>query len=90
MYWCYILYSQKLDKYYIGSTSDLNGRLHRHNTSASGFTSTGKSWTLKYFEIFETKSEALLRELQLKKWKNRKALEDLIGSGGYKSNIDTD
>jgi putative endonuclease len=78
MYYCYILYSIKLDKYYIGSTGDLEGRLQRHNTSNHGFTSTGKPWEVKYFESFETKFEALERETQLKNWKNRKALEGLI------------
>ena len=78
MFYCYILYSEKIDKYYIGSTGNLEGRLQRHNTSNHGFTSTGKPWELKYYESFETKSEALKRELQIKKWKNRKMLEELI------------
>lgn len=78
MYYCYILYSEKLDKYYIGSTADLDGRLQRHNTSNHGFTSTGKPWEIKYFESFETKNLALKRETQLKNRKNRKAIEDLI------------
>jgi len=66
MYYCYILYSKKLDKHYIGSTRDLGGRLQRHNTSNHGFTSTGKPWEIKYFERFEKKTEALKRETQLK------------------------
>ena len=78
MHYCYILYSAKLDKYYIGSTGDLEGRLQRHNTSNQGFTSTGKPWILKYSESFETKAGALKRELQLKSWKNRATIEDLI------------
>ena len=78
MYFCYILYSSKLDKYYIGSTGNLEGRLQRHNTSNTGFTSTGKPWEIKYFETFETKSGAMKRELELKKWKNRILIEELI------------
>jgi putative endonuclease len=78
MYYCYILYSTKLDKYYIGSTGDLEGRLQRHNNSNHGFTTTGKPWEIKYFETFESKELALIRELQLKNWKNRKAIEKLI------------
>ncbi|WP_372950757.1 GIY-YIG nuclease family protein [Mariniphaga sp.] len=42
MYYCYILYSQKLDKFYIGSTGDLSGRLSRHNSAHKGFTATGR------------------------------------------------
>jgi len=63
MFYCYILYSEKIDKYYIGSTGNLEGRLQRHNTSNHGFTSTGKPWGLKYSEGFKTKAEALQREL---------------------------
>ena len=81
MFYCYILYSKKLGKYYIGSTSNLQGRLQRHNTSNHGFPSTGKPWELRYSENFETKQEAMQRELQLKKWKNRDLLEELIQNG---------
>ncbi|WP_052670737.1 GIY-YIG nuclease family protein [Draconibacterium sediminis] len=78
MYYCYIIYSQKLDKFYIGSTADLEGRLQRHNTSNTGFTSTGKPWELKYYETFDEKSDAMKREMQLKKWKSRNAILKLI------------
>jgi putative endonuclease len=81
MYFCYILYSEKLNKYYIGSTADPIGRLQRHNTSKKGFTATGKPWALKYTEQFENKQLAMKRELQLKKWKNRQRLEELIRKG---------
>ena len=82
MYYCYILYSEKLDKYYIGSTSDVEGRLQRHNTSKKGFTSNGKPWELKYYERFESKHEALSREFQIKSWKDRDMLQGLISSAG--------
>jgi putative endonuclease len=59
MYYSYILFSQKLDKYYIGSTGDLSGRLQRHNTSHKDFTSTGKPWKLVYSEPFSEKSLAI-------------------------------
>ena len=81
MYYCYILYSRKLDKYYIGSTADPKGRLQRHNTSKKGFTSTGKPWVIKYTEQFVTKEFTIKREMQLKSWKNRQILEDLICNG---------
>ena len=82
MFYCYLLYSEKLNKYYIGSTNDLKGRLQRHNTSNHGFTSKGKPWELKYSESFPTKQKALQREAQLKKMKSRKVLEELIGGSG--------
>ena len=78
MYYCYILYSRKLDKYYIGSTGDLSGRLRRHNSAHKGFTSIGKPWELKYSETFVVKSKALKREMEIKSWKNRNKIEELI------------
>jgi len=81
MFYCYILYSQKLNKYYIGSTSNPEERLKRHNSSNKGFTSTGKPWVIKYTESFDSKELALKRETQLKSWKSREILEDLINKG---------
>ncbi|MCX2745893.1 GIY-YIG nuclease family protein [Mangrovivirga sp. M17] len=38
-YYCYILYSVKLDKYYVGHTGDeLVERLRRHNSNHKGYT----------------------------------------------------
>ena len=78
MFTVYILYSEKLDKYYIGSTGDFEGRLSRHRTANSGFTSRGKPWELVYTEEYLIRREALQREQQLKSWKNRERLEAII------------
>ncbi|WP_429412714.1 GIY-YIG nuclease family protein [Roseimarinus sediminis] len=85
MYYCYILYSLKLDKYYIGSSSDLEDRLYRHNHSRKGFTATGQPWELKYYECFKSRKEAFNRELNLKKMKDRRYLEALISQGSSAS-----
>ena len=78
MYFVYILYSNKIDKYYIGSTDDIPGRIRRHNQGNKAFTSTGKPWVLVYKEEFGSKTEALKREIQLKKWKSRERIGSLI------------
>ena len=89
MYYCYILYSKKLNRYYIGSTNNVEGRLHRHNTSNRGYTSTGKPWELKYYEVFEDRSSAIKREFQLKSYKDRSLLEKLIESDSGLSGKET-
>jgi len=81
MYFVYIIYSQKLDKYYIGFSSDVEDRLRKHNRRSKGFSSLGRPWLLIYTERFETKKEAMVREKQLKSWKNRERIESLIKSG---------
>ena len=81
MYAVYIIYSKKIDKYYIGFSSNVQERLCYHNWNSKGFSNKGKPWVLVYSEPFNTKTEALLREKQLKNWKNRDRLEKLISSG---------
>ncbi len=81
MFFTYILYSERLDKYYIGYTADVADRLLKHNRSLKGFSSLGKPWKLVYSESFPSKREAMAREKQLKAWKNRNRLESLISVG---------
>lgn len=78
MYAVYILYSSKLDRYYIGYSADISGRLRRHNDHSKGYTNAGKPWILVYSEDYEYKSDAFAREKQLKKLKNRIRLEEII------------
>jgi putative endonuclease len=77
-YFTYILYFETLNKYYIGSTEDLNERLDRHLSKHKGFTSRAKDWDLKYKEEFDLRSKALDREKQIKRWKSRKMIEKLL------------
>ena len=67
MFTVYVLYSQKFDQIYIGSTSDLSNRFLSHNELATkGHTIKFRPWVIAYIEEFETKQEALKRETQLK------------------------
>jgi putative endonuclease len=75
----YILFSQSLDKYYVGSTSmDVNQRLRRHLSDHKGFTAKAKDWVIVYSEAFEDVSEARKREIQIKNWKSRTLIEKLV------------
>ena len=78
MVYTYIIYSITLDKYYIGSTENIEDRLARHNRGSSKFTSTAKDWKLVYSEKYDTKSEAIKREYEIKRKKSRKYIESLI------------
>ena len=69
MYFVYILYSQRINKYYIGCTENLDKRLEEHNASLSNFTSKGVPWVRVYFEHLVTLSEARKREIEIKKRK---------------------
>ena len=76
----YIIYSEKLDKYYTGACKDLERRLYEHNIGHSKFTSLGMPWILKYSETFSTLQQAKQREMEIKKKKSRLYIEKLIGS----------
>ncbi|MEP6465711.1 MAG: GIY-YIG nuclease family protein [Parafilimonas sp.] len=79
---CYILYSSRLNKYYIGSTSDVERRLEEHNRGKEKFTKTGLPWVLMYKEEFADLKLARQREYYIKKMKSRKFIESLISSAG--------
>jgi len=80
MYTVYIIYSERIDKYYIGFSSNVQERLCKHNRNSKGFSSSGRPWIMVYSEVFDNKKDAMAREKQLKNWKNRERLESLIKS----------
>jgi putative endonuclease len=79
MPYCYILFSDKLNRYYFGSTNGtveerLKKHLHRHN----GFTARANDWKVVYAEYFDSLTNAIKRELQVKAWKSRKKVLELV------------
>ena len=79
MFHLYILFSPTKNKYYVGSTGDtLEERIRKHNSNHKGFTGGVGDWELKYSEGFETKTEVLKWEKEIKNWKSRKLIEKLI------------
>ena len=80
MFYTYIIFSSDLNKYYVGSTANIEDRLRRHNQKHMGFTGKNSDWKIVYVEAFETKTASLKRELEIKKWKSRILIEKLISS----------
>jgi putative endonuclease len=78
MYYVYILECSDTTLY-IGWTNNIEKRLEAHNTSKTSakYTRARRPVVLKYTESFETKSEALKREIALKKLSRKEKL-DLI------------
>jgi putative endonuclease len=76
-YFIYILQSEKNGRYYIGSTSDIDDRLKRHNEGRSRYTKTGTPWKLVYKEELPNKTSALKRENYLKRQKSKKLIDSL-------------
>ncbi|HAW52874.1 MAG TPA: excinuclease ABC subunit C [Flavobacteriales bacterium] len=82
-FFTYIIYSSITDRYYIGVTSNISERLAKHNTNHKGYTGNANDWILEYYEEFQNKTFALKREKQLKSWKSRERIKELI-SKSYK------
>ena len=78
MFLLYILKSKKNDRFYIGSTNDMERRLNEHNS--------GKTKSLKYLrplevvflKEFENERDARQMEKKLKKFKNKNILEKIV------------
>ena len=81
MFYCYILYSLKLDRYYVGHTQDIDLRLIQHNSGISAFTAKADDWTIVYKQAFETREPARARENEIKRKKSRRYIEWIISAG---------
>ena len=68
----YILYSSSRDRFYIGISNDVEGRLNRHNSGHSKSTKSGVPWILVCTKDFDSKSEAMRREYFIKSQKSRR------------------
>jgi putative endonuclease len=79
MYFVYVLHSELTDKFYIGSTQNLSIRLDDHNNGRNHSTKPGRPWHLVYSASFETKAQAIHRELEIKRWKNPKFMCQELG-----------
>ncbi len=80
MHYTYLLYSKKLDTFYIGSAKNLKERLYEHNQRQTPFTKKGIPWEIIYYEAFVEKADALREELFLKSGKGRERRKYLLKS----------
>ena len=81
MFTVYVLYSKDYNKIYVGFTSDLEQRLLSHNElGKKGWTIKFRPWQLIYKEEYSEKSEAMLREKQLKTATGRSFIWSIINA----------
>ena len=84
MFTVYVLYSSAFDKIYIGYTSNLRERLASHNVLGNkGWTIRFRPWSVVYTEHFQSKSDALKREKELKSGKGREFVWKVIKNKNY-------
>ncbi len=65
----YVLGSEGKGGYrtYVGWTTNLERRLHEHNSGAGARSTRGRKWALLYAERYRMRGEAMSREWHLKK-----------------------
>ena len=84
MFTVYVLYSPSFDKIYIGYTSNLEARFMSHNElGIKGWTVRYRPWTIVYTEEFQSKTDAMRREKELKSGKGRDFVWKVIKKKNY-------
>ena len=79
-FYCYVLYSKSLDRFYIGYTTNFEERIKLHNTGhygGSSYTHKASDWKEYLLIPCETISQAIMIESKIKKMKSRKYIENL-------------
>ena len=78
----YILFSENINKYYVGFSSNLEQRVEYHNSDQNSiWTKRGQPWRLEFKQLFETRSEAMAAEKFVKNKKSKKFIEKTIQNG---------
>jgi putative endonuclease len=78
MYYVYVLQSLKDKKRYIGFTNNIKVRLSSHNNGLVKSTKFRRPLTIVYRKSFNTKKQAQLREIELKKMKGGIQFKSLL------------
>jgi len=83
---CYIIYSKKLGKFYIGATQeDIIHRINKHNNSTYGkhrFTATTNDWELYLFIPTVDYAHAIRIDRKIKSMKSSKYIRILKENSG--------
>ncbi|NOX88437.1 MAG: GIY-YIG nuclease family protein [Calditrichaeota bacterium] len=79
----YILYSSKIDHYYVGISGSPEKRLQSHNEYPKGWTVRGVPWELVFQKVFPDRATAHYWERFIKKQKSRSLIEKVI-AGEFK------
>ncbi len=85
MYKVYVLKSGTLCRYYVCHANDLDKRLNEHNSGRTKSTRPYLPWELIYLEEYNTKSEAFIREREIKSYKSGIKFHKLINSERWQS-----
>ncbi len=77
----YVLQSLKNNRFYIGSTTNIQRRLIEHNSGRSTYTSFSRPFELIFSQKFDSITIAKKIEFKIKQFKSKKVIIDIIKSG---------
>jgi putative endonuclease len=83
LFYVYILQSLKDFTFYVGQCDDLDRRMSKHADGLSKYTLSKRPLRLRYFEAFNSRSEAILREKEIKSKKSSKYIYWLIHNRSF-------
>jgi putative endonuclease len=71
-YWVYAIQNETSKRIYIGYTVDLEDRIKRHNSGQVYSTKANRPWELISYQTFESRSQAMWMEGELKKSRGKR------------------
>ena len=76
----YILYSESVDRFYIGETCNIEQRILQHKTGfyKSAFSKKASDWILFWSVECDSRNQALKIEKHIKKMRNRTFYQNLV------------
>lgn len=77
-FYVYYLHSKKFDKFYIGTTQNLQKRLKEHNNGSNFSTKAYSPWSIIYYEAHLNKDDAIRKEGYLKTTQGRQAIRRML------------
>jgi putative endonuclease len=77
-YFVYILYSESLDTFYKGQSSNIQDRIRRHNLKQEKATQNGSPWILIWSCEKPSRSEAVILEHKLKNLTRKRLIEFIL------------
>jgi len=80
MHSLYIIYSEKLNRYYTGETDNMPERLKKHNDHSYkyAFTTAASDWEVKLVKEIENKEKAVYLEKFIKRMKSKVFIQKVI------------
>ncbi len=78
MWYVYLLLNKKSNRWYIGSTKNLQKRILNHNSGENKSTKYGIPWKLIYCEVSLNEEDARAREKYLKSGMGRRYLKNRL------------